>query len=74
MRRNVTPRSALVLLGLEPQVNVVCGSVTDAELMDRAVGEYEIDTVFHLAAQTLVGVANRSPLTTWEANAEERGL
>lgn len=68
VRRDVTPRSALVLLGLEERVNVVAGSVTDAELMDRAIGEYAVDTVFHLAAQTLVGVANRSPLPTWEAN------
>lgn len=68
LRRDVTPRSALLLLGLEERVNVVSGSVTDAELMDRAIGEYEVDTVFHLAAQTLVGVANRSPLPTWEAN------
>ncbi len=68
VRRDATPRSALVLLGLEPHLNVVFGSVTDAELMNRTVGEYEIDTVFHLAAQTLVGLANRSPLTTWEAN------
>ncbi len=68
LRRDVTPRSALLLLGLEQRVNVVSGSVTDADLMDRAIGEYEVDTVFHLAAQTLVGVANRSPLPTWEAN------
>lgn len=68
LRRDVTPRSALVLLGLERRVNVVSGSVTDLALLDRTIGEYEVDTVFHLAAQTLVGTANRSPLPTWEAN------
>jgi CDP-glucose 4,6-dehydratase len=68
LRRDVTPRSALVLLGLERRVNVVSGSVTELALLDRTIGEYEVDTVFHLAAQTLVGTANRSPLPTWEAN------
>jgi CDP-glucose 4,6-dehydratase len=68
LRRDVTPRSALVLLGLERRVNVVSGSVTDLALLDRTIGEYEVDTVFHLAAQTLVRTANRSPLPTWEAN------
>ena len=36
--------------------------------MERVLGEYEIDTVFHLAAQTIVGVANRNPLSTFETN------
>ncbi len=33
-----------------------------------SVVEHEIDTVFHLAAQTIVGIANRSPLSTFESN------
>ena len=32
------------------------------------MNEYEIKTVFHLAAQSLVGLANRSPLSTFETN------
>ena len=36
--------------------------------MRRLVTEYEIDTVFHLAAQTIVGIANRNPLSTFESN------
>jgi CDP-glucose 4,6-dehydratase len=47
---------------------VVEGDVRDQELLDRALGEWEIDTVFHLAAQTIVGTANRSPVGTWETN------
>jgi CDP-glucose 4,6-dehydratase len=42
--------------------------VANGLLLDRTLGEYEIDTVFHLAAQTIVGTANRSPLATWETN------
>jgi CDP-glucose 4,6-dehydratase len=68
LRRDRTRRSALVLEGLEERVNVVAGDVTDAAVIERALGEYEIDSVFHLAAQTIVGTANRSPVPTWEAN------
>jgi CDP-glucose 4,6-dehydratase len=68
LRRDVRPRAALTLLGLEDRVNVVTGDVTDLPLMERALGDYEVDSVFHLAAQTIVGTANRSPLDTWETN------
>jgi len=47
---------------------VVYGRIEDYALLERALAEYEIHTVFHLAAQTIVGVANRSPLSTFEAN------
>jgi CDP-glucose 4,6-dehydratase len=50
------------------QVKVVRGDVCDPALLDRALGEYEIDTVFHLAAQTIVGIANRNPTSTLETN------
>jgi len=68
LRRDIAPRSPLGLLGLEPRVAVVEGDVTDQALLDRALGEWEVDTVFHLAAQTIVGTANRSPVGTWETN------
>jgi CDP-glucose 4,6-dehydratase len=68
LRRDVRPRSPLVLEGLEDRVDVVAGDITDLALVDRTLGEYEVDTVFHLAAQTIVGTAQRSPLGTWEAN------
>jgi CDP-glucose 4,6-dehydratase len=68
LRRDATPRSALVLSGLEADVNVVTGDITDGALVERALADYEVDSVFHLAAQTLVGTAMRSPLTTWEVN------
>lgn len=48
--------------------NVVSGELIDYELVLRAINEYEIDTVFHLGAQTIVGTASRSPLSTFEAN------
>jgi CDP-glucose 4,6-dehydratase len=68
IRRDDTSRSALSVMGLEPRVSVVHGDVTTEGLVSRAVSEYEIDTVFHLAAQTLVPTANSSPLSTFETN------
>jgi len=50
------------------QCNVVRGELTDYDLLLRAINEYEIDTVFHLGAQTIVGTASRSPISTFEAN------
>ncbi len=49
-------------------MNIVRGSLEDLSVIERALGEYEIDTVFHLAAQAIVGVANRNPISTFEAN------
>jgi CDP-glucose 4,6-dehydratase len=49
-------------------VKVGRGDVRDQELLERALGEYEIDTVIHLAAQTIVGVANRNPVSTFDTN------
>jgi len=60
--------SSFEALGLGDRVNVVTGSMTDGGLMERAVNEYRVDTCFHLAAQAIVGVANRSPVSTFESN------
>lgn len=68
LRRDLVVSSALELEGTERVVNVVHGDICDAPLMERALNEYEVDTVFHLAAQTIVGIANRSPLSTFETN------
>lgn len=50
------------------QVKVVRGDVRDQAVLERALGEYEVDTVIHLAAQTIVGIANRNPVGTFESN------
>src|SRR5512136_63744 len=49
-------------------VNVIRGRLEDINLLTRAINEYEIDTVFHIGAQTIVQLANRNPLSTFEAN------
>ena len=66
--RDWVPQSVLVCDGLWDRVRVVRGDVTDQSLLERALGEYEIDTVIHLAAQTIVGIANRNPISTLESN------
>src|SRR6185436_13352583 len=66
--RDWVPRSELVAAGLLERVKVVRGDVRDQETIERALGEYEIATVFHLAAQTTVGVANRNPVSTLDTN------
>jgi CDP-glucose 4,6-dehydratase len=60
--------SELFRSGLGERIDVVRGAVEDYALLERAVAEYEVQTVFHLAAQTIVGIANRCPLSTFEAN------
>ncbi|HEY4277983.1 MAG TPA: GDP-mannose 4,6-dehydratase [Conexibacter sp.] len=68
LQRDRTPRSALLLGDVRERVDVVHGDLNEPGLIARALGEYEVDTVFHLAAQTIVGTANRSPLATFETN------
>ena len=68
--RDWVPQSQLVRAGLTDQVKLVRGDVCDQALLERTLGEYEVDTVFHLAAQTIVGVANRNPVGTFETNVQ----
>jgi CDP-glucose 4,6-dehydratase len=66
--RDRVARSHFQRLGLDRRVVTVSGALEDHDLLTRAINEYEIETVFHLGAQTIVGTASRGPLSTWEAN------
>ncbi|HVK72277.1 MAG TPA: NAD-dependent epimerase/dehydratase family protein [Kofleriaceae bacterium] len=66
--RDSVARSRFVALGLDRKVTIVRGALEDYPTLERALNEYEIESVFHLGAQTIVGTANRSPLATFEAN------
>src|ERR1022692_2504420 len=66
--RDWVPQSEIVRGGDIERVKVIRGDVCDQALLERTLGEYEIDTVLHLAAQTIVGIANRNPVSTFEAN------
>lgn len=66
--RDWVPQSELTRKGLLERVKVVRGDICDRDLLERILGEYEIDTVIHLAAQTIVTIANRNPISTFETN------
>lgn len=66
--RDLDPQSELIRNGMVNRVSVVSGVLEDYDAVERAVNEHEVDTVFHLGAQTIVGSARRSPMPTFEAN------
>jgi CDP-glucose 4,6-dehydratase len=66
--RDWVPQSEFTRTGLSEKVKVVRGDVQDQALLERVLGEYEVDTVIHLAAQTIVPIANRNPPSTFESN------
>jgi CDP-glucose 4,6-dehydratase len=66
--RDLVPKSNLNWSGFNDKINIVRGEVEDYFLLQRVINEYEIDTVFHLAAQTIVTIANKNPISTFESN------
>jgi CDP-glucose 4,6-dehydratase len=68
LKRDALPLSALAAEGTERRVTVIRGDLTDPPLIERVLSEYEVDTVFHLGAQSIVSIANKSPLSTFETN------
>jgi CDP-glucose 4,6-dehydratase len=66
--RDWVPQSELVRTGTLDRIKVVRGDIRDREILERLLGEYEIDTVIHLAAQTIITIANRNPISTFESN------
>ena len=66
--RDDVARATAVRTGMLGRATVVRGAVEDLALLERALNEYEIESVIHLAAQTVVGIANRNPLSTFETN------
>ena len=68
--RDWVPECELVRRGPLEHVSVVRGDITDRDVLERALGEFEVQTVFHLAAQAIVGIANRNPVSTFESNVQ----
>lgn len=66
--RDWVPQSQLIRGQLIDRVKVARGDIRDQAALERVLGEHEVVTVFHLAAQTIVGIANRNPVSTFEAN------
>lgn len=67
LNRDIVPKS-LLWQTLHNSVNIVQGKLEDYEILERIINEYEITNVFHLGAQTIVGTANRNPMSTFETN------
>ncbi len=68
--RDWIPQSELVHNRRIEQVSTVRGDITDRGLLERVLGEYEVEVVFHVAAQAIVGIANREPASTFSTNIE----
>jgi CDP-glucose 4,6-dehydratase len=68
LQRDGVRANSLDLFDLRRRVTVINGSVEDFALIERTINEYEVEAVFHLAAQAIVGAANRSPISTVETN------
>ena len=71
--RDIVPKSILWSNSsdfdyIKDNLTIVYGKLEDYELLERALNEHEIEVVFHLGAQTIVGIANRNPLSTFESN------
>jgi CDP-glucose 4,6-dehydratase len=66
--RDWVPQSELVRTKSLERTKVVRGDICDRDMLERTLGEYEVDTVIHLAAQTIVTIANRNPISTFETN------
>ncbi|MEA2330250.1 MAG: CDP-glucose 4,6-dehydratase [Thermoleophilaceae bacterium] len=66
--RDFEPDSRFRSDGLEARCTLALADLTDRDALVRVLNEHEVDEVFHLGAQAIVGVANRSPLATWESN------
>lgn len=66
--RDHVPQSQLYRSGTIDQIQVVRGELCDYELLERTMAEYQVEYVYHLAAQTIVGTANRAPMSTFETN------
>ena len=68
MVRDWVPQSELLHKRHIEQVSTVRGDITDPDLLERVLGEYEVDVVFHVAAQAIVGIANSDPASTFSTN------
>lgn len=66
--RDGVPQARFHTDGIDREVVVCQGDVADQVTVERVIGEHEVRSVFHLAAQTIVGIANRNPVSTFQSN------
>jgi len=68
LERDHVPQSRLYREALTDKITVVYGNLEDYHIVERTLNEYEVEIVFHIAAQTIVPIANKNPLSTFESN------
>jgi CDP-glucose 4,6-dehydratase len=68
LRRDFDPQARFRTDGIEERCVLALADLTDHDALVRVLNEHEVDEVFHLGAQTIVGLANRAPLGTWDSN------
>jgi CDP-glucose 4,6-dehydratase len=68
LRRDVDPGSRFAAEGIGERCVIALADLSDHASLLRVLNEHDVRSVFHLGAQTIVGTANRSPLSTFEAN------
>jgi len=66
--RDIKKKNNIDILNLRDKINIINGNIIDYEVCSRLLNEYDIDIVFHIAAQAIVLSANKSPLSTFESN------
>lgn len=66
--RDIVPKSYFYLSGTDKKVIKVTGQLQDYPFLLRCLHDYEIEYCFHLAAQAIVPIANRTPVQTFESN------
>jgi CDP-glucose 4,6-dehydratase len=66
--RDDDPRSELVVSGDYSRCTIASGALEDVDVVERALAQNDVHTVFHLGAQTQVVAARKQPLDTWESN------
>ena len=67
-RRLTEKPSAVGMLGIEDDLIQVEGDLCDADELARVLKENDVDTVFHLAAETIVSTVQDSPVRGFESN------
>ncbi len=60
--------SAVGMLGIEEDLIQVEGDLCDAAELERVLAENDVDSVFHLAAETIVSTVQESPVQGFESN------
>lgn len=68
MYRDVPDASYLRIAGLEGRITLAPGDITSYDDSTRVVNEHDCSVVFHIAAQAIVGAANRAPLGAFHTN------